>query len=109
MKLRMLVVMVVLVPIAAHAEGYAAGCFKRVNALAIGGLPEALRANYVRICTCQERELRKRGISHKELEAFVREAGNTKRIEPDTAKVAPKINDIIHSEEVKRACGSLFE
>ncbi len=90
----------------AHASVYVEGCIKSYE-FHLSDTNDKVKDFLNKMCGCQEKELVKKGITQKEMEDFVSGAG-TPKITNESAAVAPKINGIINSEEIKTVCGSLF-
>jgi hypothetical protein len=92
----------------AQGDSYVEPCVKMISFyIPDQNLTSEATSKLRELCTCQGKELRKRGVSETEIRAFTQNAG-TATLAPETMKVAPKINDINNSDEVKRVCGSIF-
>lgn len=92
----------------AYSQSYADACVKMIGFhIPSAAMNDTVRKHLTEMCVCQERELRKRGVSDAELKAFTKNAG-TAALDAETMRVAPKVNGILQSEEVKKNCGSLF-
>lgn len=87
---------------AVRASTYSDGCVE-MFLFHLENANDAVKAHLKKSCECQEKELRKRGVTDGELADFVKGAG-TPRIDPASMKVAPKLNAIIQSKEVKELC-----
>jgi hypothetical protein len=90
----------------AQAGVYAQQCPKiYLFHIPAGKQDQRLKGFLQNLCSCQENELLKAGVSDDELKAFVKNAGSEK-LDPATIAVSPKINNIINSGAVKSKCGS---
>ena len=93
----------------ATASKYVAGCIKMHE---FGMQPKDIKADVKKglsvMCSCQESEILKSGISQDEINLFVKNAG-TSKIDTDKNTVATvvKINKIIQSNSVKGKCGGI--
>jgi hypothetical protein len=87
----------------AHATNYTDGCVK-IYLFQLGNVTNDVKSALTKMCACQENALLSAGISQAEMTTVVRGAG-TAKIDQAAAKVAPRINAIIQSSEVKKRCG----
>ncbi|MEI7474766.1 MAG: hypothetical protein WCK67_08300 [bacterium] len=91
---------------ASQAESYPDGCLKLYSSFIVNNNPQL--TNYIKkMCSCQQEELIKAGVSQSDLDAFVKNAGIGK-LDNETIKVAPHINALIDSKTITKKCGSLF-
>jgi hypothetical protein len=88
----------------AHATNFTDGCVKTYLFHLAGNITNDVKSALTKMCACQENALLSAGISQAEMTTFARGAG-TGKIDQDAAKVAPRINAIIQSSEVKKRCG----
>ncbi len=94
--------LLVLSSISALASTYSEGCVE-IFLFHLENANDAVKAHLRKSCECQEKELRKRGITDTELADFVKGAGKA-QIDPAAMKVAPKLNPILQSKEVRELC-----
>ena len=96
-----------------QAESYTQTCVKAHVDL-IGGQVSTtpqFRTYLNTVCSCQEKELLKAGLSQTDFQIYSQEASDWvsgKKMETAKIKVTPRINAINNSEPVKKKCGTVF-
>lgn len=112
--LMLLFSMVYYVPmLTVQAETYTSICVKgHVDMIEqqVPTTPE-FRTYLNQVCSCQEKELLKAGLSQADFQIYSQEASDWvsgKKMEIAKIKVTPRINAINNSDPVKKKCGTVF-